>query len=93
MMGETLDFITFVPKYYAMANKLNRIIFTLRDGDEFIPLIQLLKAANVVYSGSEAQEVVAAGMVLRNGETEFRKRAKITKGEIIVFQNFEITVE
>ena len=76
-----------------MANKLNRIIFTLRDGDEFIPLIQLLKAANVVYSGSEAQEVVAAGMVLRNGEVELRKRAKITKGEIIVFQNFEIIVE
>ncbi|MCQ2304690.1 MAG: RNA-binding S4 domain-containing protein [Bacteroidales bacterium] len=76
-----------------MANKLNRIIFTLRDGDEYIPLIQLLKAANVVYSGSEAQEVVAAGMVLRNGEVELRKRAKITKGETIVFQNYEITVE
>ena len=76
-----------------MANKLNRIIFTLRDGDEYIPLIQLLKAANVVYSGSEAQEVVAAGMVLRNGEVELRKRAKITKGETIVFQNYEIAVE
>ena len=76
-----------------MANKLNRIIFTLREGDEYIPLIQLLKAANAVYSGSEAQEVVAAGLVLRNGEVELRKRAKITKGEIVVFQNFEITVE
>ena len=76
-----------------MANKLNRIIFTLRDGEEYIPLIQLLKAANVAYSGSEAQEVVVAGMVLRNGEVELRKRAKITKGEIVVFQNFEITVE
>ena len=42
-----------------MANKLNRIIFTLRDGDEYIPLIQLLKAANVVYSGSEAQGQLA----------------------------------
>ncbi|MCQ2321231.1 MAG: RNA-binding S4 domain-containing protein [Bacteroidales bacterium] len=76
-----------------MANKLNRIIFTLRDGEEYIPLIQLLKAANVVCSGSEAQEVVVAGLVLRNGEVELRKRAKITKGEIVVFQNFEITVE
>ena len=76
-----------------MANKLNRIIFTLRDGEEYIPLIQLLKAANVVYSGSEAQEVVVAGMVFRNGEVELRKRAKITKGEIVVFQHFEITVE
>ena len=76
-----------------MAQKLNRIVFTLREGDEFIPLIALLKATNVVYSGSEAQEVVTAGMVLRNGEVELRKRAKITAGETIVFQNFEIVVE
>lgn len=76
-----------------MSKKLNKITFTLREGDEFIPLIQLLKAANVVYSGSEAQEVVAAGMVMRNGEVELRKRAKITKGEVVVFQNYEIAVE
>jgi ribosome-associated protein len=76
-----------------MARKLNRIIFTLRDGEDYIPLIALLKATGVVYSGSEAQEVVSAGMVLRNGEVETRKRAKITAGEVIVFQNFEIEVE
>lgn len=76
-----------------MAQKLNRIIFTLREGETYIPLIALLKATDVVYSGSEAQEVVAAGMVLRNGEVELRKRAKITAGEVIVFQNYEIEVE
>ena len=76
-----------------MAQKLNRILFTLREGESFIPLIALLKATGVVYSGSEAQEVVTAGMVLRNGEVEYRKRAKITPGETIVFENFEILVE
>ena len=76
-----------------MARKLNRIVFTLREGDEFIPLIALLKATDVVYSGSEAQDVVSAGLVLRNGEVETRKRAKITAGEVIVFQNYEIEVE
>lgn len=76
-----------------MAQKLNRIVFTLREGDEFIPLIALLKATGVVESGSEAQEVVVAGMVLRNGEVELRKRAKITPGEVIVLRNFEIKVE
>lgn len=76
-----------------MTQKLNRIVFTLRDGEEFIPLIALLKATGVVYSGSEAQEVVTAGLVLRNGEVELRKRAKITAGDVIVFQNFEIEVE
>ena len=76
-----------------MAQKLNRIIFTLREGEDYIPLIALLKATDVVGSGSEAQEVVTAGMVLRNGEVETRKRAKITAGEIVVFENFEILVE
>ena len=76
-----------------MAKKTKKIVFTLREGDEFIPLIALLKATGVVESGSEAQEVVVAGMVLRNGEVELRKRAKITPGEVIVFQSFEILVE
>ena len=76
-----------------MAQKLNRIIFTLREGEDYIPLIALLKATDAVESGSEAQEVVTAGMVLRNGEVETRKRAKITAGEIVVFGNFEIFVE
>jgi ribosome-associated protein len=76
-----------------MAQKLNRIRFALRDDETFIPLIALLKATNVVDTGSEAQEVVSAGMVLRNGEVETRKRAKITAGEIIVFENYEILVE
>ena len=83
----------FCRKICTMAQKLNRINFTLRDGEDFIPLISLLKACDVVYSGSEAQEVVTAGMVLRNGEVEYRKRAKITAGEIIVFQNYEIVVD
>ena len=76
-----------------MAQKLNRIQFALRDNETFIPLIALLKATGVVESGSEAQEVVTAGMVLRNGEVELRKRAKITPGEVIFFQNYEIEVE
>ena len=80
-------------KSWNMAQKLNRIVFTLREGETFIPLIALLKATGVVESGSEAQEVVVAGMVLRNGEVEFRKRAKITAGEVIIFQNYEIEVE
>ncbi len=53
----------------------------------------MLKATDVVESGSEAQEVVTAGMVLRNGEVETRKRAKITAGEVIIFENYEILIE
>ncbi len=71
---------------------MEKITFNLRADEEFIPLISLLKATNVVYSGSEAQEVVTQGMVLRNGMVETRKRAKITSGEEITFQQYTIVV-
>ena len=44
------------------------LIFQLREGEEFIPLIQLLKAVNVVYSGSDAQECVSAGNEPKSGK-------------------------
>ncbi|MFA6883738.1 MAG: RNA-binding S4 domain-containing protein, partial [Paludibacteraceae bacterium] len=56
---------------------MESVTFKIREGETFIPLIQLLKAAHVVYSGGEAQQLVMDGEVLRNGEQEFRKRAKI----------------
>lgn len=74
-------------------NLMNKIAFTLREGETFIPLIQLLKATHVVYSGSEAQNVVVEGMVERNGEVELRKRVKIVAGDVIRFADFEITVK
>ena len=55
-------------------------------------MIQLLKATHVVGSGSEAQDVVVEGMVLRNGAVELRKRAKIVDGDVIRFADFEIVV-
>ncbi len=66
--------------------------FELREGDDFIPLIALLKAVGLVESGSMAQEVVSAGLVRRNGEIELRKRAKIISGDIIEFEDCRIKV-
>ena len=67
--------------------------FELRgDEEDFIQLIQLLKATNLVYNGAEAQEVVAAGMVLRNGVVETRKRAKIVRGDVIEYEGNRIEV-
>ena len=89
-----MEAVFFIPlRHNWNEMKKQRIIFELRQGDEFIPLIQLLKAAGVVDTGSEAQEVVTAGLVLRNGEVETRKRAKIITGEIIQLQNIEIEVK
>ncbi len=71
---------------------VRKVDFTLREGETFIPLIALLKAVNAVESGSVAQQVVTDGLVRRNGEVELRKRAKIVAGDVIRFQNVEITV-
>ena len=66
--------------------------FRLRGGEDFIPLMSLLKAVNVVYSGAEAGEVIIKGIVLRDGVPELRKRAKIRSGETITFDNYEMKV-
>lgn len=51
--------------------------------DEYIELIKLLKATQVAENGALAKILVENGEVLRNGEVETRKRAKILPGEII----------
>ena len=47
---------------------------------------------NVLSLQREAQEVVTAGMVLRNGVVETRKRAKIVRGDVIEFEGNRIEV-
>lgn len=66
------------------------IKFTL-EGD-FIPLIQLLKVANLVGSGGEAQMVVLDGLVKYNGEVDYRKRLKVKKGDKVEFNGKTIQI-
>ena len=66
--------------------------FHLKPDQEFIPLIQLLKAVGVAYSGSEAQQMVVSGMVRVNGETELRKRAKIRSGFTVEVEGSKVKV-
>ncbi len=60
---------------------------------EFIPLIQLLKATNVVQTGGEAQIVVSEGLVKYNGNVDTRKRLKVRKGDVVEFDNNKILVK
>jgi ribosome-associated protein len=62
---------------------MKEIHFEIRQQEDFIPLIQLLKATNAVETGGMAQLLVVQGKVRRNGEIETRKRAKIRRGERI----------
>ncbi len=59
---------------------------------EFIPLIQLLKATNLVQTGGEAQIVVSEGLVKYNGKVDHRKRLKVKRGDVIEFRGTKITV-
>lgn len=59
---------------------------------EFIKLSDLLKVTGVCMTGGEAGILIQSGKVFRNGELELRKRAKITSGEKISTQHFEIEV-
>lgn len=52
---------------------------------EYIALCDLLKLAGLAESGGQAKAAIAEGKVLRNGEVETRKTAKIRGGEVIEF--------
>lgn len=52
------------------------------EGD-YIELIQLLKALGIAQTGGHAKFIVEDGEVIRNGELETRKRAKLIPGDII----------
>lgn len=59
---------------------------------EYIPLIQLLKATNLVQTGGEAQIVVTEGEVKYNGQVDYRKRLKVKKGDIVEFRKQTIRI-
>lgn len=69
----------------------NMIEFTL--SEEYIPMIQLLKATNLVQTGGEAQIVVSEGEVKYNGNIDLRKRLKVRKGDVVEFRGQKILIK
>ena len=59
---------------------------------DFIPMIQLLKATNLVQTGGEAQIVVDEGEVKYNGQVDYRKRLKVRAGDTVEFGGEKIKV-
>ena len=68
-------------------------IIKLRESDEFIKLVQALKAAGLVDSGVEAKEAVQDGLVKVNGETDTRRGRKLYDGDRVEFDGQEIKIE
>lgn len=58
----------------------------------YIELLALLKATSIAQTGGHAKFIVEDGDVVRNGEQELRKRAKLVPGDVIVIGN-EITIQ
>lgn len=57
---------------------------------EYIELIQLLKALGIAETGGHAKYIVEKEEVVRNGEVETRKRAKLVPGDIIEIDDIRI---
>lgn len=59
---------------------------------EYIELIQLLKATGIAQTGGHAKMIVEDGVVIRNGEVETRKRAKLIVGDEIKLDDLTINL-
>ena len=59
---------------------------------EYIELISLLKYLKIAESGGHAKMMVDEGLVIRNGEPEYRRRAKLRSGDILVVEGKTIKI-
>jgi len=60
--------------------------------EEYIELYKLIKILDLVDSGGQAKQLIEHGHVIRNGEVETRKRAKIRAGDKIAIGDVAIEV-
>ena len=56
---------------------------TFTSSGEYIELLAFLKAVGIAETGGHAKFIVDEGEVVRNGEVEYRRRAKLIKGDVL----------
>ena len=66
---------------------------TFQINGEYIELIGLLKAMGIAETGGHAKAIVEEGLIIRNGEVELRKRAKLIAGDIIELEDLQIVLQ
>ncbi|MCR5023943.1 MAG: RNA-binding S4 domain-containing protein [Lachnospiraceae bacterium] len=66
--------------------------FTIKPTEDHIKLGQLLKAVNLVFSGSEGKAVILNGEVEVNGEVCLMRGKKIVSGDKVSFNGEIIEV-
>ncbi|MFT6866482.1 MAG: ribosome-associated protein [Cyclobacteriaceae bacterium] len=67
--------------------------FTLKEGETFIELNNLMKILSWVNSGGEAKIRIDQSEVLVNNEIEIRRRRKLKSGDIIQFGEEKAVIE
>ncbi|MEN9421394.1 MAG: hypothetical protein RLZZ107_870, partial [Bacteroidota bacterium] len=63
---------------------------TFQINGDYIELIGLLKAMGIAETGGHAKAIVEEGLIIRNGEVELRKRAKLIAGDVIELEDLQI---
>ncbi len=66
--------------------------FVLKQNEEFIKLGQLLKAINLVSSGSEGKMAILDGEVEVNGEVCLMRGKKIHNGDMVSFRGETVEI-
>ena len=66
--------------------------FKLKEGEEYIPLKDLIKLLGWVDTGGEAKVRIDNGEVKVNGEIETQRRKKVRKGDIVMVGNNQAQV-
>ena len=61
-------------------------------GQDYIELHSLLKVTSLCESGGVAKLLIADGLVQVDGAVETRKRCKIRAGQVVDFDDQQITV-
>ena len=69
-----------------------KMTFNIKDDEDHIKLGQLLKAAGIADTGSEAKEMILEGEVLLNGEVCLMRGKKIYKGDRVSCRGKEIEI-
>jgi len=60
---------------------------------EYIELLAFLKAVGIAETGGHAKFIVDEGSVTRNGEIEYRRRAKLIKGDTLEIEGVKFQLD
>ncbi len=63
------------------------------DNSPIIRLDQYLKAHAVVGTGGQAKLLIQDGQILVNGEVETRRRKQLKNGDVVQYEDLQLTVE